>query len=199
MDSTRKFQQSFPALLSSSPQLAAFHNSRNLQYSAGEADQPSDSCQKCGAFFHLHYDIEQCGTRLVRTKKRRTSPRRTVQRTCGNCGWIDRKTVTDGSASLFQRRKLASERRPVDLSISSDKKARDSQIVIPPVLSRNQVSVTPPPIHSPTPEIPGVTKQSRNRPKKKTGLQEMLARNRERQEREKKAGQESLSAFLSGL
>ncbi|PSS05418.1 hypothetical protein PHLCEN_2v3907 [Hermanssonia centrifuga] len=41
--------------------------------------------------------------------------------------------------------------------------------------------------------------RSMSRPKKKSGLQDMLARNRERQEQEKKADGGGLAAFLEGL
>ncbi|KAI0349419.1 hypothetical protein OH77DRAFT_1231972 [Trametes cingulata] len=65
---------------------------------------------------------------------------------------------------------------------------------------------TPTPAGSAAPAKPGqmsVNKQeapqSKARPKKKAGLQSLLARNREKQEQEKKREGQGLSAFLQGL
>ncbi|KAK7060588.1 hypothetical protein VNI00_001354 [Paramarasmius palmivorus] len=198
MDSTQKFQAAFPTLLSASPKLAALHNARNLRDSASL--QQADSCRKCGAFFSLQYDNQQYGTRLVRLDtKKRALPRGTaVQTTCGNCGWTDRQIVAKGSASLFQRRK-SSAKSAANGKLLPENKERRSQV--PP-------SAEPPAVItkklSPAPEVAEAAKQTRNRPKKKLGLQEMLARNREKVEQEKRTGKDansgsSLSAFLSGL
>ncbi|KAI0375621.1 hypothetical protein BV20DRAFT_1032064 [Pilatotrama ljubarskyi] len=77
--------------------------------------------------------------------------------------------------------------------------------------SSRSSSLAPGPRSTPTPTAAGSLKpaqagpsrpeasQAKSRPKKKAGLQSLLARNREKQEQEKKREGQGLSAFLQGL
>ena len=104
---------------------------------------------------------------------------------------MNEQPITAGNESLFSQR---NPNTPVQHQIS----ASSREVVV----SRVEKVQTVPDIKShETPVIPNPGPKSKPRPKKKAGLQEMLARNRIKEEKEKQTSQRSsgLVAFLDGL
>ncbi|KAF9268029.1 hypothetical protein L218DRAFT_591684 [Marasmius fiardii PR-910] len=200
--STQKFQKHFPALLALSPQLSALHNSRNLRNHTNETETPLNLCSKCGAFLYCHPNP----IRLVRSKSKREGGKSTSMRFlecfCGNCGYLNRRVVENDNPASFPRRKR--ERMSVSMSSApsvSEPSVQTADITRGQDFTSSSSSPTP---FTTTPKLPAhELKITRNRPKKKSGLQEMLARNRKREEKEKeKVSTQNcsrLGAFLSGL
>lgn len=181
---TVKFQQALPyALLRVSPSLSALHTSRVRKLAGTVTPQQLDSCARCGTFFH----VSDSSTRITRLNR----PTRTcLQSKCGQCGWLNEFAVTCGNASLFPRRKRGS-------SITYEKQKTISSAAPP--------APEPKPIDQPVPVAAtsaGLVSKAKSRAKKRTGLQEMLARNREKEQRAKVAPaepQSGLAAFLDSL
>lgn len=97
---------------------------------------------------------------------------RVLRRSCERCGSVNDAPVSKGNASLFPR----------------TRKHMPAHGLTPPAEIR-------PPSPSPDPST------FRSRPKKKSALQDMLDRNREKQAREREQANQSggLAAFLSAL
>ncbi|KDQ64557.1 hypothetical protein JAAARDRAFT_230732 [Jaapia argillacea MUCL 33604] len=162
--------------------------------------------------------------------KDKDSDSRVVSKTCLTCGYCDEVTLDRGNATLFpmprKRTKTSCSSPqgiitlPTDLSHArNDLNPPKLASMTPSPLPSRSASQIPtsnpvsrpsslPPTAKSTPEsssVPGSSKPARSKGRnKKTGLQDMLARNRERerQEQQKKAGEGSaggLAAFLSGL
>ncbi|KAF5344143.1 hypothetical protein D9758_008894 [Tetrapyrgos nigripes] len=110
-------------------------------------------------------------TRIVR----KPNKSRCRQSKCDTCEWMNEQSIQPGNESLFSNRNRRAATKQTHLSLSAVK---------PPEPSVQQSSLKP-----------------KSRPKKKVGLQEMLARNRLREEKEKQTIQKSssLAAFLGGL
>lgn len=153
------------------------------------------SCRVCG----YDNDVQLSTTNTPAFPKTRDRARRkssaTVPRAPGAA------TFTVSSSSSAQQAKQqpqtrAPESQPLPPS-ATPSSSRSSSLVPPP-----RSVATPVPAES-TKSLPSHgSVQSKPRPKKKTGLQSLLARNREKQEQEKKrdAGQgQGLSAFLQAL
>ncbi|KII95140.1 hypothetical protein PLICRDRAFT_169820 [Plicaturopsis crispa FD-325 SS-3] len=204
---TAKFQLNIPAtLLSASPGLSALHASRFRSINTTDAallDQTH--CASCGVF-------DAGSTSSVRTarpkKRRRQSTSREMLKTCGVCGYETRMPLETGNAALFPRTKKTRHAATATASLSVPRS------VVPSV-----AAATPATTMAPTPSQPSFPSPDRRsssvnpadpgprsgtRPKKKSGLQNMLARNREKAAAEQKGSKEGapssgLAAFLSGL
>ncbi|KAK0468252.1 uncharacterized protein EV420DRAFT_453867 [Desarmillaria tabescens] len=178
---TSKFHQSLPyAYLAVSPTLSALHATRIKRQHALENP---DFCSRCGTFLLDGLS----SSRLKRVKKKcnegRTRRIRAVQ--CRGCGFANDIEVREGNAVIYGRR--------------NGRLDKDSIVVVPePEPEPEVVAKTPLVAKIPTPSPS--TPAPKLRQKKKSVLQDMLARNRAREERDK-SNQNStgLAAFLSGL
>lgn len=175
---TLKFQQSIPyLLLPVSSQLAALHTIR--------------------ARASIPYTCSRCGSAASSTRsKRNATEHRVISTTCSSCGTVTSFPIGPGNAASFP---------------SWKKKARSS--------TGKEQGQSPTPLVStptkPTTPVPGlmvttnpvaaqsqkVQPQNAKTVKKKPGLQEMLQRNRDKDQRTKADQTKStgLSAFLSTL
>ncbi|OCH94122.1 hypothetical protein OBBRIDRAFT_748415 [Obba rivulosa] len=152
-------------------------------------------------------------------------PPRVLRRSCEACGHVEDMRVERGNASSFpppQRARHAKSSTPsipdrVKLAAAPSKSAgmhgqsqpEPSTRLAPlqtvlAAASPPSLKPTPPPIgsagsRSSTPGPIAEATRTKTRPKKKSGLQDLLARNRQRQEEDKKADGHGLSAFLQGL
>ncbi|KAK7470572.1 hypothetical protein VKT23_001996 [Stygiomarasmius scandens] len=177
MDPATKFHTALPfSLYSVSPALSALHVTRIRRESP---ETPLDACARCGTLLR-----HGSSTRIARGTHRK----RCLQSKCNACGWMNEQPIAAGNESLFSKR---NPNAPVQHQIS----APSREVVI----SRVEKVQTVPDIKSPV--IPNPGPKSKPRPKKKAGLQEMLARNRLKEEKEKQTNQKSsgLAAFLDGL
>lgn len=200
-DVTAKFQNAIPfALRPISPALSALHTRR---IRTGEPIS-SETCQKCG--FYLF--AGDSSTRVVRTdssKRRRktsggidkrsssssSSSTRARQSTCLHCGSV---TEFPLPSSLFPKRKaynLEVEQPSITVATSSDSSADPKKVQAVAAVSTFS-----------GPDTPAAPVKSKSRPKKKSGLQEILAQNRAKEEKTKKSSntdQSNLVAFLDSL
>ncbi|KAJ4001119.1 hypothetical protein F5050DRAFT_154982 [Lentinula boryana] len=226
MDVTAKFQGSIPYTLHSvSPALAALHVRRTRRLSTAPTDPDSETCccAKCG--FYLF--AGDSSTRVVRVgknnKRQRTdAPTRTSnsnsrtrarQSTCLQCGWVNEFSLDREPASLFRIRRSSPCSKTGDVeqssivAVKSIQKPKDAAVESKALSSRSNVQSTSsqlsdPPESSVQPASTPVPAKSKSRPKKKSGLHEILAQNRAKEEKAKNAlngGQSSLAAFLESL
>lgn len=211
---TTKYQLSLPfALLAASPSLAALHATRARILNPTESTfLDATHCLKCGSYL-LNADGK---VTIERPRKRRKGVAKgdkaitsVLKRTCGVCGFRDDVPVDRGNASLFPKiKKGATPSLPTESSqlFEFTTKALGNPNFDRPSSQPRSSSVassTHPaptlPLHPPQPLPPA---RSKNRSKKKSGLQDMLLRNKEREEKERlkeNHGQGGLAAFLSGL
>ncbi|KIK68082.1 hypothetical protein GYMLUDRAFT_36911 [Collybiopsis luxurians FD-317 M1] len=172
---TLSFQSAIPLLLHSvSPQLAALHTRRI-------STSDSYHCKNCGYYLFSGRSV----TRFVRQPARSGNSTRTRRSTCLQCGSVTTIPL-DQTSTLFQTRKVSNpgNSAPIAVATSSVEPRTTSHIRTDP--STNSSS----------------SAKSTSRPKKKSGLQEMLAQKRAKEERAKKSsnlGQSSLAAFLDSL
>lgn len=148
---------------------------------------------------------------------------RILRRSCNVCKHEEDVPIDNGNAGLFPkvRRRKAGEKsidsipreplpqvpqskNPLE-SLPDSRKDSSMSSRAPSVVSAHPPRIstpTPtPPTRSPVPQSGHLSSsRAKPRPKKKSGLQDMLARNRERQEQERKAtGSVGLAAFLENL
>ncbi|KAJ3722868.1 hypothetical protein F5878DRAFT_600259 [Lentinula raphanica] len=224
MDVTAKFQNSIPYTLQSvSPALAALHTRRIRKISTEptNTDSQAHHCAQCG--FYL-FDGDS-STRIVRIKRRRTdaptrihngsSSSRARQSTCLQCGWVNVTyfDLDSEPASLFPIRKPSlsskaddSKRPHHDLATVNAIPETDAPHIGFHALSAQQQPTSPQLVNSSRSSAKSdsisVPVKSKSRPKKKSGLHEMLAQNRAKEEKAKNAssnGQTNLAAFLESL
>lgn len=176
---TSKFQEACAyAVLPVSPALAALYTNKSLYSSKSR-----DWCSKCGSYL-LN------GTAEIRLKsqKRRHPSRRAIRITCGSCGWGTDTHTGSGISTLLPSDHIPPvEPSPLSSSLSSS--SLPSPLSTPPLVAQ---------IPSPS------SAQQKSRNKKKSGLQVLLSRNREKEaqkQSDRKDNQMSggLAAFLSGL
>ncbi|KAH6914848.1 hypothetical protein BKA70DRAFT_1510468 [Coprinopsis sp. MPI-PUGE-AT-0042] len=175
MDPSLRFQQTLPyLLLPVSPSLAAIHASRGRRQLADALPQDPSLCPACGYYLPMH-------SRISRSSKSKKT--RVFQRTCVACQkvqvtrldrWTGPETASEAVESTPQP--IITPTVPIKRPEAAPAAAKKPEAVVTPKVSR---------------------------PKKKTGLQAMLSRNRE-QEKERKNntkpdGGGGLSAFLSNL
>ncbi|TFL00481.1 hypothetical protein BDV98DRAFT_569070 [Pterulicium gracile] len=225
---TSQFQSSAAFVVPSSLRATHAHRahllSKDLVYAESSREDPRQfpPCTSCGSFLF--------GTRTSRTSA--TRPRidheKLIIRTCAGCGLVTRQRVASGTASQFpaarrhkakastgakvqgatthlqQRanRIATAASTPVSISPSNPKPT-----TAPPIIA-GAVASTPMSLTRPSPTVsasaPAEDKTGKkSRTKKKGGLQDMLARNRnqerEKQSQDKKRTQANLGDFLSSL
>ncbi|OJT03786.1 hypothetical protein TRAPUB_5608 [Trametes pubescens] len=215
---TAKFQLALPHLLAPiSPHLAALHATRARLLHPADSSLADTHCARCGAPF-----LATGGhTRSIgkRTRKARNGVAATVcilRRSCGACRHNDDVRLNAGTASApafpgtrNRARRKSSTAPHVSVSatpVVSVSAQQQHALVSQPRASRSlPSSATPGSSRSstiaPTPQLDPTLAQVKARPKQKTGLQALLARNREKQKQEedKKRDGQGLSAFLQGL
>lgn len=203
-----------------SPSLAAYHylRLRKAQIDSGSIPFSRNRCSKCG-YLLLH---GTSNTRLVRFYTTRTNKKRipstprspivhSVQQTCTTCGYVNNTLLQPVNHNfLFHPRNLltspqSSSRpsRPVPQQVTPHTPGTDQLALPDPTPASTDLH---PPLHS-SPSLPPLanaqpqprTKPRKSRPKHKTGLQEILARNRERQRDAADRGSAGLSTFLHSL
>ncbi|KAG1866555.1 hypothetical protein DFJ58DRAFT_862470 [Suillus subalutaceus] len=202
---TTKFQTALPfALLSISPGLAALHASRVRSLYPDEFDSSSaTNCLRCGSYL-LAADgsIE-----LRRPKKRRKVADKklnAIKITCHRCCFISytsfdrRETFPQSKPTTGAQLSLPSPVPLVSVSSRSEHKPKEELI---PSSSRFSVPVGSSPVAHST---RGTTPNLHTKPKKKTtALQEMLARNREKEaartQSQQKPPPSGLASFLNSL
>lgn len=201
---TTKFQTALPfALLSISPSLAALHASRARSLYPAEFDSSSiTNCLQCGSYL-LAADGS---VELRRPRKRRKvadKKSNTIKTTCHRCGFVshtplDRRETFPQSKPTTASALLPSPVPSVSVSSRSERKPKEE--LIPPS-SRSPVPVSSSHVAHST---RGTTPELHTKPKKKTTiLQEMLARNREKEASMTKSQQKppfsGLASFLGSL
>ncbi|PPQ94022.1 hypothetical protein CVT25_009870 [Psilocybe cyanescens] len=179
---TTKFEQAIAfAILPVSSELAALHTSRTRSHSH------LYSCFRCGT------DLTTSGTRLVRSKRSATRPLHVLSTSCHACGEIALTPVDTGNAGRYPPCRKSSQ---IFLSkhVTQKRAPSPSSAIFPKVPSPSPAKL---PIPNLTPNLQ-VYKTS----KKKFGLQQMLQRNREKEQKRTQteaAKPAGLSAFLSTL
>ncbi|KIJ56804.1 hypothetical protein M422DRAFT_40387 [Sphaerobolus stellatus SS14] len=218
------------ALRTISPGLAALHASRltRKQHALQSPEQRTPltprTCTRCGyASLSVRVRTRSTSTKGIqpegnknenkKNKEKASLPTRTrtrvLERTCPTCGFVEAVPLPRGNAQLY-----TSVRRRVSAPIVSRSEMQpvpQAQIQAQPCIpspspsvsasssKANSMANSPVPA-SPVPKPEGVPPK---RNKKKSGLQELLARNRAREEQEKnkmkKGTAGSLSSFLEDL
>ena len=212
---TLKFQLAVPAVAQTiSPALAALHITRfRLIHSPNACSHTFDTthCTACGTY------LTGCSgsVRAMRQHAPRKSGKpylRVLRRSCVVCGEHQDIPIEGGGASAFAK---VGKQQQKTLPSSVFKQAPGAELVVaakPPGAtlkpsSLSAMSSTPNPDSSST-QIPRpkgdqpklVEGRSKSRAKKKSGLSDMLARNKERQAKERsKEGSSGLAAFLQDL
>jgi hypothetical protein len=177
MDPSLRFQQTLPYLLQPiSPSLAAIHASRGRRQLADALTQDPSFCPACGYYLPIH-------SRISRSSK--SNKTRVLQRTCVACQKVQVTRLDRWNGPEAPTAAVESTPQPV----------------ITPTVPAGRPEAQP--VAAPANKPEAVVTPKASRPKKKTGLQAMLSRNRE-QEKErmnntKPDGGGGLSAFLSNL
>ncbi|KAK0490916.1 hypothetical protein IW261DRAFT_49307 [Armillaria novae-zelandiae] len=177
---TSKFHQSLPyAFLPVSPSLSALHATRIK--SKRTVENP-DFCSRCGTFLLDGLS----SSRLKRVRKGCDEGRRIREVQCRGCGFANGTDVQKGNAVVYGRR--------------NRRLNRNSVVVIPePEPEPEPAAKTALVVAKTLPSNPS-TPAPKQRQKKKSVLQDMLAKNRTREERDKSTQSSTgLAAFLSGL
>lgn len=201
---TERFRSSLPsALLPISPHLAADTKSRYDLQSNEQLTTQEQHCSKCG--HNLYLGDSQTRIQNVRQRSKRSggttgyTKKKTVKRTlCGRCGNsrdIDVPLDPPGNART-EEIKPGEQFKGLKDGNSPDTKLSTS----PAVPSRNAS-----PASAPIPSLnPAITQEKPatgnvKRSKKKSALQEMLAKNHQNQSNSKKDGSESSAGGIGGL
>jgi hypothetical protein len=194
--STSEFQLCLPRLLLPiSPPLSARHASRvRLLYPTESILE--DHCSKCGSFLlNGNGNIRLYRKTVKGAHKKEQTLQNFQRRTCQTCGFCKDVPVGRGNASLFPKRKRT--------------RVNHTEEVFAPVVADSDQSVPQPPPQPltaaaaplPSRAAPDLPQRSKKRPKK-SGLQEMLSRNREKEKERQlvqESGSEGLASFLSNL
>lgn len=192
---TVKFAQALPfVLLPASSQLAALHTAR------ARVNVPA-ACSRCGA------DATFQRTRITRSKQPRSSQAtRMVSTSCIACNGVVSTPFQSGTIP-------SSSRKPIALAVTPSQlvaQASSSEVNVAPLPVSHQVNLAPKSAspaavvreNGPAPP-PAKLGPSSSKNKKKSGLQQMLERNREKEKHKAKAADakqpSGLSAFLSNL
>ncbi|KAG1752730.1 uncharacterized protein EDB91DRAFT_532914 [Suillus paluster] len=198
---TTKFQTALPfALLSISPSLSALHASRARSLYPGEFDSSSATyCLRCGSYL-LAADGSLELRRPRRRRKVADKKSNALKITCHRCGFISYSSIDrrEASRQLPKSEPTTGDKilppSPIPSESILDRKQENERITSS---SRSSVSVGSSPMAHPTRGSTPVL------PKKKTILQEMLARNREKEavrtKSQQKPSQNGLASFLSSL
>lgn len=214
---TTKHQLALPYVLAFAPGLAATHAVRARKRHPASPDDPPilpAHCPRCGSSLisgasqlrirrdpsHTH---AQAGGHKPSGASAPAAHPRYVQQCCGACGHV-KKTRLESIATLSRSDTVpaALAESPLLQSLRSDAApapAREPSLDHRPERRIGPSSDSPPAIAASS--VSSAKAVSKSRPKKRSGLQDLLARNREKQEQEKqgKSPGGGLAAFLSGL
>lgn len=228
---TAQYQLSLPFALSSvSPGLAALHACRARVAYPADPTLSTSHCSHCGVLFHAGggtVRLVRARTPIGGSSNGRDgdSPARVLRRSCGLCGHVQDVRVERGNESLFPQPRQRIRDTKLTTSTLPDRPKAAAPLTKPDLNMRSQnqpgshtrlapspstLPAISPSSHKPTASAsssrsstPAANRdvRSKSRPKKKSGLQDMLARNRQKQEQEqgKKADAHGLSAFLQDL
>ncbi|KAI0796685.1 hypothetical protein C8Q75DRAFT_741963 [Abortiporus biennis] len=200
---TSSFQFSLPFVLqSASPALASLHATRARLLH--HPDLPTDvlastHCNHCGA-----YSLDGSGTtRFIRQRRKKgvklsNSPPLFMQRTCNICGHVEKISLQALPHPPTGKPFITQSDIPQNVSPSPS---------LCSITTTNTPSVQTSRQNTPTPGVQSSKRnntsedvESKARQKKSRGLQDLLARNREREAKIKKTQQaQGLSAFLETL
>ena len=175
-----------------SPSLAAYH------YLRSPTDNPGSRCSRCGHVLvpGISHSRIVPSTSTQRRKKARSSPNTPIihclRQSCATCGHVNNTLLSD-----FHSRNVIAPRSPAVTVTPHTPGTDQSPLPDPPPLPSSHLRPTPQPSASPQPQSP--SKSRRSRPKHKGGLQEMLARNKERQHEATNRGTSGLTTLLHGL
>ncbi|KAI0938092.1 hypothetical protein AcW1_004822 [Taiwanofungus camphoratus] len=216
------------ALASVSSGLAALHASRARLLHPSHIGLRTSHCPKCGSLYANGGTIRSVRLRKRRKRTGeegdRATAARIVRKSCGTCDHQEDLAAGSGNASLYpQPRKQARQpSKTSDASVSwvhpniANMMAEDA-CIRPSVDTAKDASecINPSPSSQPplspiaqesngrktAPSTPASPTPSRTqaRSKKSLGLQGLLARNRQRQEQEKKRTEHGLATFLQEL
>jgi hypothetical protein len=177
-----------------SPSLAAYH------YLRSPTDNPASRCSRCGHVLvpGISHSRIVPSSATQRRKKTRPSPNTPIvhclKQSCATCGHVNNTLLSD-----FHRRNVMAPRPYYPAVTVTPRTPGTDQCPLPdpPPLPSSHPRPTPQPSASPQPQPP--IKSRRSRPKHKAGLQEMLARNKERQHEAANRGTSGLTTLLHGL
>jgi len=177
-----------------SPSLAAYH------YLRSPTDNPASRCSRCGHVLVPGLSRSRIvpSSTTQRRKKARRSPNipivHCLRQSCASCGHVNNTLLSD-----FHSRNAIAAPRPYPAVTVTPRSPGTDQCPLPdpPPLPSSHPRPTPQPSASPQAQIP--LRSRRSRPKHKAGLQEMLARNKERQHEAANRGTSGLTTLLRGL
>lgn len=175
-----------------SPSLTAYHYLRSPT-----DNNPPSRCSRCGHV--LVPGISQ--SRIVpssatqRRKKARPNPNTPIvhclKQSCATCGHVNNTLLSD-----FHSRNVMAP-HPYYPAVTVAPRTPGTDQCDPPPLPSSHPRPTPQP--SASPQLQPPVKSRKSRPKHKAGLQEMLARNKERQHEAANRGTSGLTTLLHGL
>ena len=177
-------------LASASPALAAHY------YLRSPSDHPPARCSRCGHVLlpsasHSRI-VPSSGAHRTRARRRPTTPMvHCLRHSCATCGHVNNTLL-----SAFHGSDVTAPPRPCPAATMSPRTHSADQCSLPdpPGPSSHHHPISQP-LASPQPQ-----RSRRSRPKHKAGLQEMLARNKEKQhEAANNKGVSGLTTFLHGL
>ena len=194
--STSEFQLCLPRLLLPiCPPLSARHASRvRILYPTETILE--DHCSKCGSFLlNGNGNIRLCRKTVKGAHKKEQTSQNFQRRTCQTCGFCKDVPVGRGNASLFPKRKRTRINHTEEVSAPVVADSDQSAPQLPPQSLTD--AATPPPSRS----VLDLPQRTKKRPKR-SGLQEMLSRNREKEKERQlvqESGSDGLASFLSSL
>lgn len=174
-----------------SPSLAAYH------YLKSPTVNPPSRCSRCGHVLvpGISHSRIVPSSATQRRKKARLSPNSPIvhclKQSCARCGHVNNTPLSD-----FHSPNVIAPYPAVTVTPRTPG-TDQSPLPDPPPLPSSHHRPTPQPSASPQPQPP--IKSRRSRPKHKAGLQEMLARNKERQHEAANRGTSGLTTLLHGL
>jgi hypothetical protein len=207
-NATRKHLLALPDALPFAPGLSALHFARTRHPDRPEA---ADRCRRCGA------DASMGRHRVQRVCRRKppSPPLRVIRWTCGMCHSVVDTPLSSTAKDLAMRDEDTTS--SLRLSILQAQMALAPAVLSDAATPPMAAAATPPAVLAPTTValqlkngpprtvVAPVTSEgiakAKPRQKQKSGLQAMLARNRERDARDaaSQSAQPNLGAFLSGL
>jgi hypothetical protein len=218
---TTSYQRTLPLVLHSiSPKLSALHAARARFLYPDAPPVTTLSCSNCGCLILPNTGNLRVGTRKPKRGAGPADPvnSKTITKTCFTCGFVQTSHFTSSKAHTFKTARKSkftglSQSHPTPntrfetLGISlSDPATRSSVIpaapskILPIVIEK--IPPTPVPLNEKDIIIPDTPSSSspkpKSRPKKPTGLQQLLAKNREQQEK-KKASDSKVSGLMGFL
>lgn len=212
---TLKYQLAVPRVVESiSPALAALHVTRSRlsqsSHAGGSRTFDTTHCTACGTYL-------RGGTGCIRAM-RIHAPRksgkpylRVLRKSCLVCGKHQDIPIEEGEPPALAKatkRQILTASVPNPVPSSELVPANKPPVAVPkpsPILVVSSSAASPAPSSPQLPRPQGqdtkaIDQRGRARAKKKTGLSDMLARNRERQEKERLTGENTgLAAFLQNL